>query len=178
MLRALEKYAVRAGGGTNHRMALDDGVLIKDNHIRLAGGVAAALRRAHVAQPELPIQVEVQSLAEVDEALAAGATRLLADNFSDEDLAEVVRRARGPRDRSRCRAAITHRADARHRRQRRRLRLDRRADALRAVRRHQLRVVPDAVVCVAQRRWRGGMPRRLETLPWLSNAYSGRKDTR
>jgi nicotinate-nucleotide pyrophosphorylase (carboxylating) len=95
LLRALEKYAVRAGGGTNHRFALDDGVLIKDNHVRLAGGITEALRRARVAQPELPIQIEVQSLAEVEEALAAGATRLLADNFSDADLADVVRRTRG-----------------------------------------------------------------------------------
>jgi nicotinate-nucleotide pyrophosphorylase (carboxylating) len=95
LLRALEKYAVRAGGGTNHRMALDDGVLIKDNHVRLAGGVTEALQRARVAQPDLPIEIEVQSLAEVDEALAAGATRLLADNFSDEDLIEVARRTRG-----------------------------------------------------------------------------------
>lgn len=95
LLRVLEKYAVRAGGGTNHRMSLDEAVLIKDNHIRLAGGVTEALRRAHLAQPELPIEIEVQSLAEVDEALAAGATRLLADNFSDTDLAEVVRRTRG-----------------------------------------------------------------------------------
>jgi nicotinate-nucleotide pyrophosphorylase (carboxylating) len=76
-------------------MALDDGVLIKDNHVRLAGGVTEALLRARVAQPDLPIEIEVQSLAEVDEALAAGATRLLADNFSDEDLIEVARRTRG-----------------------------------------------------------------------------------
>jgi nicotinate-nucleotide pyrophosphorylase (carboxylating) len=94
-LRALEKYAVRAGGGTNHRASLDDGVLIKDNHVRLAGGVTEALRRVREAQPDLPVQIEVQSLPEVDEALAAGATRLLADNFSDEDLLEVVRRTRG-----------------------------------------------------------------------------------
>jgi nicotinate-nucleotide pyrophosphorylase (carboxylating) len=95
LLRALEKYAVRAGGGTNHRMALDDGVLIKDNHVRLAGSVTEALRRAQKAQQDLPIQVEVQSLEEVDEALAAGATRILADNFTDAEIAEVVRRTRG-----------------------------------------------------------------------------------
>jgi nicotinate-nucleotide pyrophosphorylase (carboxylating) len=95
LLRALEKYAVRAGGGTNHRLSLDDGVLIKDNHVQLAGGVAEALRRARVAQPELPVEVEVQSMAEVDEALAAGATRLLADNFPDDELREVLRRAKG-----------------------------------------------------------------------------------
>jgi nicotinate-nucleotide pyrophosphorylase (carboxylating) len=95
LLRALEKYAVRAGGATNHRSTLDDGVLIKDNHVRLAGGVAEALRRAREAQPEVPIEIEVQTLAEVDEALAAGATRLLADNFSDEGLLSVVQRTRG-----------------------------------------------------------------------------------
>jgi nicotinate-nucleotide pyrophosphorylase (carboxylating) len=94
-LRALEKYAVRAGGGTNHRMALDDGILIKDNHIRLAGGVAQALERMRAAGQEMPIEIEVQSLAELDEALAAGATRIMADNFSEDVLAEIVRRARG-----------------------------------------------------------------------------------
>jgi len=95
LLRTLEKYAVRAGGGTNHRMALDDGVLIKDNHIRLAGGVAVALARISKASVEVPVEIEVQSFAQLEEALAAGATRILADNFSDAELAEVVRRARG-----------------------------------------------------------------------------------
>jgi nicotinate-nucleotide pyrophosphorylase (carboxylating) len=95
LLRALEKYAVRAGGGTNHRMALDDGVLIKDNHIRLAGGVAAALARISEARVEVPVEIEVQSFEQLEEALAAGASRILADNFSDAELAEVVRRARG-----------------------------------------------------------------------------------
>jgi len=94
-LRALEKYAVRAGGGTNHRMALDDGILIKDNHVRLAGGVGAAFARMAAAGHDMPIEIEVQSLAELDEALAAGATRVLADNFSIEALAEAVRRTRG-----------------------------------------------------------------------------------
>ena len=94
-LRVLEKYAVRAGGGTNHRMALDDGILIKDNHIRLAGGVQAALERMRGAGVDMPIEIEVQSLAQLDEALAAGATRILADNLSLDDLREVVRRTRG-----------------------------------------------------------------------------------
>jgi nicotinate-nucleotide pyrophosphorylase (carboxylating) len=94
-LRVLEKYAVRAGGGTNHRMALDDGILIKENHARLAGGIAQALERMRRAAHEMPIEIEVQSLAEVDQALAAGATRLLADNLSLEDLRETVRRAAG-----------------------------------------------------------------------------------
>jgi nicotinate-nucleotide pyrophosphorylase (carboxylating) len=94
-LRVLEKYAVRAGGGTNHRMGLDDGILIKDNHVRLAGGIAAALGRMREAATEMPVEIEVQSLAELEEALASGATRVLADNFAPDELKEVVRRARG-----------------------------------------------------------------------------------
>ena len=94
-LRLLEKYAVRAGGGTNHRLALDDGILIKDNHVRLAGGVKAALARMRAANVDMPIEIEVQSLAQLDEALGAGATRILADNLSMDDLREVVRRTRG-----------------------------------------------------------------------------------
>lgn len=94
-LRVLEKYAVRAGGGTNHRMGLDDGILIKDNHIRLAGGLQEALSRMRDASNEMPIEIEVQSFEQLDEALAAGATRILADNFTAEDLKEVVRRTRG-----------------------------------------------------------------------------------
>jgi len=94
-LRALEKYAVRAGGGTNHRMGLDDGILIKDNHVRLAGGVAEALTRMRRASNEMPIEIEVQSFEQLDEALAAGATRILADNFTFEELKDVVRRTRG-----------------------------------------------------------------------------------
>jgi len=94
-LRALEKYAVRAGGGVNHRMALDDGILIKDNHVRLAGGVKAALDRMREAKPDMPIEIEVQSLREVDEALAGGADILLVDNMSTDDVREAVRRAAG-----------------------------------------------------------------------------------
>ncbi len=94
-LRALEKYAVRAGGGTNHRMGLDDGILIKDNHIRLAGGITQALERMRDAHHEMPIEIEVQSFEQLDEALAAGATRILADNFTLEQLKEVVQRTRG-----------------------------------------------------------------------------------
>jgi nicotinate-nucleotide pyrophosphorylase (carboxylating) len=94
-LRALEKYAVRAGGGTNHRMGLDDGILIKDNHVRLAGGIGPALERMREASTDMPIEIEVQSFEQLDQALAAGATRILADNFSLEDLKEVVKRARG-----------------------------------------------------------------------------------
>jgi nicotinate-nucleotide pyrophosphorylase (carboxylating) len=95
LLRALEKYAVRAGGGGNHRLALDEGVLIKRNHVRMAGGLTEVLRRAHVAQPDLPIEVEVESVADVDEALAAGATRVLVDNLPSEELRALVARARG-----------------------------------------------------------------------------------
>jgi nicotinate-nucleotide pyrophosphorylase (carboxylating) len=94
-LRALEKYAVRAGGGTNHRLSLDDGILIKDNHVRMAGGVKAALERMAGAGHDMPIEIEVQSLEQLDEALAAGATRILADNLSCPDLVETVQRARG-----------------------------------------------------------------------------------
>jgi nicotinate-nucleotide pyrophosphorylase (carboxylating) len=94
-LRALEKYAVRAGGGTNHRVALDDGILIKDNHARLAGGVEEALRRMKAAKPEMPVQVEAQSLEDVDAALTAGADLILLDNLSFEQLREAVRRIGG-----------------------------------------------------------------------------------
>ena len=94
-LRALEKYAVRAGGATNHRTGLFDAVLIKDNHIRLAGGVAAAMAGMRAAQCDMPIEIEAQSLEQLDEALASGATRILADNLSLEDLREVVKRTRG-----------------------------------------------------------------------------------
>jgi nicotinate-nucleotide pyrophosphorylase (carboxylating) len=90
--RDLEKYAVRCGGGTNHRRSLDTGILIKENHKRLAGGVTAVLERASGAS--LPVEVEVETLAELDEALAAGATRVLVDNFSVDDQREAVRRCR------------------------------------------------------------------------------------
>jgi nicotinate-nucleotide pyrophosphorylase (carboxylating) len=96
-LRALEKYAVRAGGGTNHRAGLYDAILIKDNHVRLAGGVGAAFRRARAAATGLAIEIEVESLAGVDEALEAGAEHLLLDNMTTADIREAVRRARGRR---------------------------------------------------------------------------------
>lgn len=94
-LRVLEKYAVRAGGGTNHRMGLDDGILIKDNHIRLAGGLTEALTRMRAASNEMPIEIEVQSFEQLEEALAAGATRILADNFNAAQLRDIVQRTRG-----------------------------------------------------------------------------------
>lgn len=91
--RVLEKYAVRCGGGTNHRERLDTGVLIKENHKRLAGGIAEVLKRA--AQSPLPVEVEVETLDELNEALRAGAKRVLVDNFSLADQREAVRRCRG-----------------------------------------------------------------------------------
>jgi nicotinate-nucleotide pyrophosphorylase (carboxylating) len=89
-LRALEKYAVRAGGGTNHRAGLDDGILIKDNHARLAGGIATALQRMKDARPEMPIEVEAQSLADVDAAVAAGADIILLDNLSIDEIRRAI----------------------------------------------------------------------------------------
>jgi len=95
LFRELEKYAVRAGGATNHRMRLDDGVLIKDNHVRLAGGVEAAVARTRESQPGMRVEVEAQSLAQVDDALRAGADIVLLDNLTTPDIVEAVRRCRG-----------------------------------------------------------------------------------
>ena len=95
LLRALEKYAVRTGGAANHRFGLFDAVLIKDNHIRLAGGVAAAIGRARRDRPGWSIEVEAQTLTEVDEAIAAGAETVLVDNMSTADIRAAVARARG-----------------------------------------------------------------------------------
>jgi nicotinate-nucleotide pyrophosphorylase (carboxylating) len=95
LLRVLEKYAVRVGGATNHRFRLDDGVLIKDNHIRLAGGVEAAVARARAAQSQFPIEVEAQSLDQVDAALCAGADIVLLDNLSLDEIREAVARCQG-----------------------------------------------------------------------------------
>lgn len=85
-LRQAQKYAVRAGGGQNQRLALWDGILIKENHIAAAGGVTAALRAAQALDAGVPIQVEVETLVELDEALAAGATSVLLDDFSLDEL--------------------------------------------------------------------------------------------
>jgi nicotinate-nucleotide pyrophosphorylase (carboxylating) len=90
-LRVLEKYAVRMGGGQNHRMRLDDGVLIKDNHVAVCGGVAEAVRRAKAANTGLPIQVEVDRIDQIEPALEAGADRLLLDNMDPPQLREAVR---------------------------------------------------------------------------------------
>jgi nicotinate-nucleotide pyrophosphorylase (carboxylating) len=93
-LRALEKAAVAAGGGTNHRMGLYDAILIKENHAALAGGVGAAVRRARESQPDLPIEVECRDLDEVRQAAEAGAERLLLDNMRPAELREAVAAAR------------------------------------------------------------------------------------
>jgi nicotinate-nucleotide pyrophosphorylase (carboxylating) len=95
LLRALEKYAVRAGGGVNHRKGLDDGILIKDNHIRLAGGVEHAVSRMRQVTREMPTEVEAQSLEQVHDALEAQADIILLDNLSTEDIIEAVKRCRG-----------------------------------------------------------------------------------
>jgi nicotinate-nucleotide pyrophosphorylase (carboxylating) len=95
LLRGLEKYAVRCGGGVNHRMSLSDEALIKDNHVLAAGGVARAFNRVHGRFPDLPVQVEVTRPGQVEEALAVGAESILLDNMSTEDMAEAVRVAAG-----------------------------------------------------------------------------------
>jgi len=97
-LRALEKAAVAAGGGTNHRMGLYDAILIKENHAAIAGGVGEAVRRAREARPELPVEVECRDLEEVGQGLEAGADRLLLDNMSPVELREAVAVARGSGD--------------------------------------------------------------------------------
>ena len=94
-LRALEKYAVRVGGGHNHRADLSSGVLIKDNHVALVGSVREAVRRARANAPHsLRIEVEVDSLSQLDEALEVGAEAVLLDNFATRDIVEAVKRVR------------------------------------------------------------------------------------
>ena len=94
-LRLLEKYAVRCGGATNHRVGLFDAILIKDNHIRLAGGVTAAVAKARAHRPGMPVEIEAERLDQVDAALAAGADTILVDNMSTAAIREAVARARG-----------------------------------------------------------------------------------
>jgi nicotinate-nucleotide pyrophosphorylase (carboxylating) len=89
-LRHLEKAAVAAGGGRNHRLGLGDAVLIKENHIVLAGGLAEAVRRARKAEPSLEVEVECGTAAEVEQALASGADRLLLDNMTGAELGAAV----------------------------------------------------------------------------------------
>ena len=93
-LRQLEKYAVRCGGGTNHRMGLGDAALVKDNHVAAAGGIAAAIRAVRDAAPGLPLEVECDRLDQVREALAEGAELILLDNMGLADLRAAVALAR------------------------------------------------------------------------------------
>ena len=95
LLRVLEKRAVLTGGGTNHRFGLADGILIKDNHIRLAGGVAKAVCGMRAASQGRAVEIEAQSLDQVDQALDAGADIVLLDNLSTPEIVEAVRRCRG-----------------------------------------------------------------------------------
>ena len=94
-LRTLEKAAVAAGGGVNHRAGLYDAILIKENHSALAGGVGEAVRRARAARPELPLAVEVRDPAEIDDALRAGAPRLLLDNMTPDQVRAAVAQVDG-----------------------------------------------------------------------------------
>ena len=90
-LRALEKYAVRCGGGTNHRMGLDDAILIKDNHVRIAGGIGPALAAVRASGARPSIEVEADTLDQVAEALGAGAERILLDNMVPGEVARAVK---------------------------------------------------------------------------------------
>jgi nicotinate-nucleotide pyrophosphorylase (carboxylating) len=90
-LRLAQKYAVRVGGGANQRLALYDGILIKENHIWSAGGITAALNAAHALKTGVPVQVEVETLSQLEEALAANAKSILLDNFRMEDVREAVK---------------------------------------------------------------------------------------
>ena len=94
-MRRLEKYAVRCGGGVNHRMSLSDAALVKDNHVAAAGGVAQAFAAVRAAFPEIPVEVEVDSLEQLDEVLEAGADLVLLDNFTPDQMREAVARTKG-----------------------------------------------------------------------------------
>jgi len=93
-LRSLQKYAVRCGGGVNHRMGLGDAMLIKDNHVVAAGSVVAALRACREHAPDLPLEVEVSTMEELDEVLDEGAELVLLDNFGPQECADAVHRTR------------------------------------------------------------------------------------
>ena len=95
LLRALEKRAVEAGGGVAHRAGLDKAILIKDNHLRLAGSVGEATRAACAAVPGSPVEVEVERLEQIEDAIAAGAGMILLDNFTPAAVVEAVSRIRG-----------------------------------------------------------------------------------
>ncbi len=93
-LRLAQKYAVRCGGGQNHRIGLYDAVMLKENHVRAAGSLVVAIRAARAAQPSLPLIVEVETLAQLDDALAEGCERILIDDFDADMRREAVRRAK------------------------------------------------------------------------------------
>ena len=95
-LRLAQKYAVRCGGGQNHRIGLYDAVMLKENHVRAAGSLTAAIHAARAAQPALPLIVEVETLAQLEEALAEGCERILIDDFDAASRREAVRRAKSP----------------------------------------------------------------------------------
>ena len=92
-LRHLEKYAVHCGGGVNHRMGLYDAILLKENHIKSLGSIAAAVTEAKKKQRK--IEVEVENLAELEQAIAAGADMVMLDNFTEEDISQAVALAKG-----------------------------------------------------------------------------------
>ena len=94
-MRRLEKYAVRCGGGQNHRMSLSDAALVKDNHVLAAGGVAAAFEAVRRAFPDVPVEVEVDSMEQLDEVLEAGADLVLLDNFTPAQMIIAVERTAG-----------------------------------------------------------------------------------
>ena len=94
-LRVAQKYAVRCGGGHNQRMGLHDAILVKENHIIAAGGIAAAVTAARALHPELPLEVEVENLDELEQALQAGADRIMLDNFELAQMHEAVKQAAG-----------------------------------------------------------------------------------
>lgn len=94
-MRTVEKYAVRMGGGSNHRMNLADAALVKDNHILAAGGVAQAFAAVREKFPDVPLEVEVDTLTQLDEAIVAGADLILLDNFTTDEMTEAVRRTNG-----------------------------------------------------------------------------------
>jgi nicotinate-nucleotide pyrophosphorylase (carboxylating) len=94
-LRTAQKYAVRAGGGMNHRMGLFDAVMLKENHVRVAGSITAAIRAARAMHPSLPLIVEVETLAQLEEALREGCDRILIDDFDAASRREAVRIAAG-----------------------------------------------------------------------------------
>ncbi len=104
-MRLAQKYAVRCGGGSNHRIGLFDGVLIKENHIAAGGGIAATVEAARRERSSLAVEVEVETLAELDQAIEAGADIAMLDNFTPHDLREAVSRARGAANRLRLEAS-------------------------------------------------------------------------